>query len=102
MPAPGSPETAKSVAGNDGAAQSVGSSRRRLTAGTWVGTLIYVLVLLFMIFFAVRVAQQHRWASLAGICLLILLVLSAPVAGSKWWRRVPKGPQATEPPSSIG
>ena len=63
-----------------------GRLRRRLAAGTWVGSLVCVPFAAVLIFIAVRAAQQHHWGKLAGFILVVLILLSVPAGGLKWLR----------------
>jgi protein-S-isoprenylcysteine O-methyltransferase Ste14 len=74
-------------------------ARQRKTAGTWVGYLIFGLVLLFLIVFDAQFAYQHQWTDFAGATLFVLLFLIVPTGGVKWLRRALRGRKPPPPPS---
>ena len=61
--------------------------RRRKAAGTWVGSLIFALALLLLIFFDAQAVYQHQWVNVIGITVFTLLFLIVPTGGAKWLRR---------------
>jgi protein-S-isoprenylcysteine O-methyltransferase Ste14 len=65
--------------------------RRQKTAGTWVGYVIFTLVLLYLICYDLQVIYQHQWADVTGCTvffLFILLFVIVPTGGAKRLRRV--------------
>jgi len=57
--------------------------------------------LVFFIFFGVRAAQLHRWASFAGCIVFAVIFLIIPAGGLRWLGRVLKGRKPPEPPPSA-
>ena len=57
-------------------------ARRWKTAGTWVGYLIFALVLLFLIVLTAQYAYQHQWADFTGAIVFTLLFLIIPTGES--------------------
>jgi hypothetical protein len=72
----------------DATARRPGYLRRRLAGGAWVGTLLYALVLVYVVYFDVRVALQHRWPDFAGITVIALIFLTVPTGAVRWLRQV--------------
>ncbi len=89
-PTADTPVASQAVAGNDGAAQPAGPFKRRLAAGTWVGSSIYLLFLLFLVSFVVGAARHHEWNTVSGEVLVLLLFLVVPTGGMKWLHRARK------------
>lgn len=54
--------------------------------GAWVGYLIFVLMLLFLIVIDAQAAYERRWANFAGITVFTLAFLVVPTGGLKWLR----------------
>jgi hypothetical protein len=72
--------------------------RRRKAAGTWVGSLIFSLFLLFLLVFDAQAVYQHQWANVSGITVFILLFLIIPTGGAKWVRRMLRDRKPPGPP----
>jgi hypothetical protein len=53
-----------------------------------------------LIFLAAQAAQHDRWGKLAGFICLVLVFLSIPAGGMKWFRNVLRGQKPPEPPAS--
>jgi len=85
------------VAASDQEVRPAGSFRRWLAGGTWVGSLICVPFLVFFIFFAVRAAQLHRWATFAGCVVFAVIFLIIPAGGLRWLGRALKRRKRPEP-----
>jgi len=83
-PPPGSPE-----------------GRRRKAAGTWAGSLIFVLCLLFFLVFDAQAAYQHQWANVTGITVFAVLFLIVPTGGARWLRRVLKDRKSPKAPDGV-
>jgi hypothetical protein len=82
--------------------RAAGPFRRWLAGGTWVGSLICVPFLVFFIFFGVRAAQLHRWASFAGFLVVAVLFLIIPAGGLRRLGRRLKGRKPPGlPPSAL-
>jgi protein-S-isoprenylcysteine O-methyltransferase Ste14 len=60
---------------------------RRSGTGTWVGYVIFALVLLFLLIFDVQAAVQRQWVNFTGITLFTLAFAVIPTGGAKWLRR---------------
>jgi hypothetical protein len=72
---------------------------RQRTAGTWVGYLIFALVLLFLIVVAAVYAYQHQWADFTSAIVVTLLFLIVPSGGARWLRRVRRDRKSPKSPS---
>jgi hypothetical protein len=62
-------------------------ARRRKAAGTWAGSLIFAMCLLFLIVFDAQAVYQRQWANVTGITVFIVLFSIVPTGGAKWLRR---------------
>ena len=76
-------------------------AERRRTAATWVGYLIFTLVLLFLLAFAAQYAYHHQWADFTGATVFTLLFLTIPTGGVKWLRRALRNRNSPKPPSEA-
>lgn len=74
-------------------------ARRLKAAGTWVGYLIFALVLLFLIVLTAEYAYQHQWVDFTGATVFTLLFLIIPTGGVKWLRRALRDRKSPKPPS---
>jgi hypothetical protein len=74
-------------------------ARRRKAAGTWVGYLIFALVLLFLIVVAAEYAYQHQWSEFTSAIVFTLLFLIVPSGGARWLRRALRDHKSPKPPS---
>jgi membrane protein DedA with SNARE-associated domain len=73
-------------------------TRRRNAAGTWVGSLIFALFLLFLIVFDGQAVYQHQWDNFTGITVFILIFLIVPTGGARWLRRALRDRKSPKPP----
>jgi hypothetical protein len=99
VPTPGEPEASSAATDNDGTAQPTGLPERQPTSRVRAGSVIYAIFLLFLIVFAVHAALQHRWSTVVGFILVILVFLAIPTGLNKRLRQAFKGRRPPEPPS---
>jgi protein-S-isoprenylcysteine O-methyltransferase Ste14 len=62
--------------------------RQHEASGAWAGYLIFSLLLLFLIVLGVQAAYDHRWASVAGVIVFLLVLFLVPTGGLKRLRRL--------------
>ena len=74
-------------AGRPPAAEDSPDARVRRATGSWVGYLIFALMLLLLIDFDAQAAYQHQWARFASYVVFTLIFLVVPTGGVKWIRR---------------
>jgi len=68
---------------------------QHLSAGAWVGYLIFALILLFEIVIDAQAAFDGEWANFIGITVFTLAFLVVPTGGLRWLLR--RAAQARRP-----
>jgi hypothetical protein len=58
------------------------------SSAAWVGNLIFVFFILFLIIYDAQAAYRHDWAYVAGITVFTLLFLTVPTGAAKRVLRV--------------